>query len=143
MNKTVLIVVSGLIVILVAYVLMSGEDEMQQANTQETSVQNSVQNKEPKGSMGESEENVINMLAGNIFFDVSTINAKVGEKVVLDIRSEGQHTFTIDELGVNEFLPNGKTTRVEFTPTESGTYRYYCAIPGHAEAGQVGTLIVQ
>ena len=31
---------------------------------------------------------------------------------------------------------------VTFTPTESGTYEFYCTISGHREAGMVGTLVV-
>jgi len=37
---------------------------------------------------------------------------------------------------------DGVTTRVTFTPKTAGTYTYYCAIPGHTEAGQIGSLIV-
>ncbi len=83
------------------------------------------------------------MLAGSFFFNPKTLNAKIGEKVVLDITAAGQHTFTISELGVNTVLFNGKTTRVEFTPSQSGTFTYFCSIPGHREAGQVGILKVE
>lgn len=85
----------------------------------------------------------ISMSAGSFFFSSKTLGAKVGEKVALDITATGQHTFTIDELGVNVPLPHGKTTRVEFTPSKSGTFTYYCAIPGHREAGQIGSLTVE
>jgi uncharacterized cupredoxin-like copper-binding protein len=37
--------------------------------------------------------------------------------------------------------PNAKAT-VQFTPTAAGTYQFYCAEPGHKEAGMVGTLTV-
>ncbi len=92
---------------------------------------------------GTREQEPISMSAGTFFFNPKTLNAKVGEEVSLEIAAAGQHTFTVDELGVNIPLPNGKTTRVEFTPTQSGTFTYYCAIPGHREAGQIGTLKVE
>lgn len=36
----------------------------------------------------------------------------------------------------------GMSALVTFTPTEPGTYEFYCAVPGHREAGMVGTVIV-
>ena len=39
-------------------------------------------------------------------------------------------------------MPSGKPALALFTPTTPGTYTFYCHIPGHREAGMVGTLIV-
>jgi uncharacterized cupredoxin-like copper-binding protein len=36
----------------------------------------------------------------------------------------------------------GATGTVTFTPTEPGTYEYFCTVAGHKEAGMVGTLTV-
>ena len=35
-----------------------------------------------------------------------------------------------------------KQVTVTFTPTDPGTYEFYCTIPGHREAGMVGSLVV-
>ena len=32
---------------------------------------------------------------------------------------------------------------ITFTPSASGTYHYPCPVPGHAEKGMTGTLIVR
>lgn len=88
-------------------------------------------------------ESVIKMDSDSFSFAPAVIQAQVGEPVRIDVASEGEHTFTIDELGVNVFTPNDKTTRVEFTPEKAGTFEFYCAVPGHREAGQVGTIVVQ
>jgi plastocyanin len=80
--------------------------------------------------------------SGAFFFSVKEIQTAVGETVKLDISSQGVHTFTIDELDVDVRTPHGETTRVEFVATKKGTFQYYCAIPGHREAGQVGILVV-
>ena len=85
----------------------------------------------------------VTMIAKSFSFTPDTIQARTGEPVSIDITATGQHTFTVDELGVNIVLPHGETTRVEFTPDKPGTYEFYCAIPGHRGAGQVGTLTVE
>ncbi|MCH7828479.1 cupredoxin domain-containing protein [Patescibacteria group bacterium] len=85
----------------------------------------------------------VSMSARSFAFSPETLKARVGESIVLEVQATGQHTFTIDELGVNVSLPHGKTTRVEFTPSQTGTFTYYCAVPGHRNAGQIGTLTVE
>ena len=75
-------------------------------------------------------------------FIPDVIEVKTGEKAKLHIRSSGDHTFVINELGVNVQTPAGKTTTVEFTPNQKGAFKYYCSIPGHREAGMEGTLVV-
>ena len=108
----------------------------------------------PEDSMSESatgadipqatvaEDGVIQMRSGSFFFSPDAISAKVGQEVQIDITSSGLHTFTIDELGVDVPTQDGVTTRVTFTPDKAGTYTYYCALPGHREGGQIGTLTV-
>ena len=39
--------------------------------------------------------------------------------------------------------PGGGSGTLEFTPTEPGEYEYYCTVPGHKEAGMLGTLVVE
>ncbi len=40
-------------------------------------------------------------------------------------------------------MPSGKPAVALFTPTKPATYTFYCAVPGHKEAGMKGTLIVE
>ncbi len=140
MNKTALVIVIGLVILVGGYFLLNGSYQEPAAPAplpqQQTGGATPPQIAAPSGL-------VISMSAANFSFNPKTLNAKVGEKVVLDITAAGQHTFTISELGINTVLFNGKTTRVEFTPLKSGTFTYFCSIPGHREAGQVGTLKVE
>ena len=95
------------------------------------------------GPPGEAPQgDAIALRAGNFFFSPEALTVTVGEEVVLDIRSTGTHTFTIDELGVNVRFGTGKAT-VRFTPDRPGQFEYYCAIPGHRERGMIGTLTVE
>jgi len=47
-----------------------------------------------------------------------------------------------NKLTVHVSADPGKTGSVEFTPTQSGTYTYYCTVAGHREAGMVGKVVV-
>lgn len=79
----------------------------------------------------------------SFFFNPDVFRVKRGEKVTVNVRARGDHTFVIDELKVNAKTPDGITTKIEFTPEKEGAFRYYCDKPGHKEAGQTGTMIVE
>ncbi|WRQ72928.1 MAG: cupredoxin domain-containing protein [Methanosarcinales archaeon Met12] len=70
----------------------------------------------------------IEMASGNFFFNPNSITVKKGESVRISFTNVGIHTFTIDELGVDVPL-RGSSPVVEFVPTKTGTFQFYCAIP--------------
>jgi len=84
----------------------------------------------------------ISMQAGNFFFSPNSLTVAKGQQVKFNIQNTGFHTFTIDELGVNISLSGSGNYTAEFTPTQSGTFEYYCAVPGHREGGMFGNLKV-
>ncbi|MDP9469699.1 MAG: plastocyanin/azurin family copper-binding protein, partial [Chloroflexota bacterium] len=54
------------------------------------------------------------------------------------------HNFEVTDLGINVDMPAGETVTATIPADAApGTYEFICNIPGHAEAGMVGTLIVQ
>jgi plastocyanin len=61
--------------------------------------------------------------------------------VLVDNEDLFWHTFTIDELDVDVRVPVSAKRRAVFT-APPGTYRFYCAIPGHEAIGMKGTLTV-
>lgn len=95
----------------------------------------------------------------DIAYSETAITARAGEEITLEFDNTGalEHTFTIDDIeaeGIPEeyssdswdidvFLQAGQTATLTFTPSEAGEYEFYCTIPGHEEAGMVGTLTVQ
>lgn len=78
-------------------------------------------------------------------FDHQQWTAKAGETVTLrlDNPTSVPHSFDIDELNVHVLMPTSDSSIAIFRPTAAGTYTYYCKLPGHREAGMVGTLVVE
>lgn len=72
------------------------------------------------------------------------LTVKVGETVKIRLSSDDSpHTFTIDELGVDEEFTWGKDKDISFVAGKKGTFKFYCRVPGHKEGGMVGTLVVE
>lgn len=73
------------------------------------------------------------------------LKANLGDTVKLTFSSgEGAaHNFYIDELGLKsaDVSGPGNSIQVEFTVDKEGTFVYYCAIPGHRQAGMEGKFI--
>jgi uncharacterized cupredoxin-like copper-binding protein len=83
------------------------------------------------------------MVAYDIYFEPKEVTIPANTDVTFMIANEGvaPHNFSIDELGIDIDLPVGATEEVVIN-APAGEYEYYCNVPGHKEAGMVGTLIV-
>ena len=53
------------------------------------------------------------------------------------------HAFDINSLDIHVQLPPSSTTAVAIKPAGPGNVEFYCGVPGHREAGMVGTLSVE
>lgn len=87
----------------------------------------------------------VSLKAEDIKYDTTTMTAKVGQPVTVNIQNAGalEHSFVIDQFGVKlEHIQAGQAATITFTPTTAGTYEYYCDVPGHKDAGMKGTLTV-
>ncbi len=73
------------------------------------------------------------------------LKANVGDVVKITLFSgEGAgHNFYLDEFGVKsaDVTGLGNSVSVEFVVDKEGTFSYYCAIPGHRQAGMEGKFI--
>ena len=101
-------------------------------------------------------------------FEPSEIRVRMGEPVRLMMQNMGAtvHDFTVDEMpmmgggdqggthgggmrmtqgdyAMHMAVESHRDGMVEFTPTERGTYAFYCSVQGHREAGMAGTIIVE
>jgi nitrite reductase (NO-forming) len=75
-------------------------------------------------------------------FSPSDLEAHEGDiTIALHNLDAFPHDFTIDELGVKVAVDANATITETFSATP-GVYEFYCSIPGHREAGMVGTLTV-
>ena len=78
-------------------------------------------------------------------WEPDTIRVNPGDKLILHINNEDSydHGFAIDVFGVNRRLFPHSTTTIEFTPSISGKFNFYCSVPcGQGHYDQIGTLIV-
>lgn len=94
------------------------------------------------GREQESSVKEVSMVSGDLFFNPENLTLVKDQSVKITFQNTGSHTFTIDELGVHVVL-SGSSATVEFIPTQSGTFEYYCAVPGHREGGMFGSLTVE
>ena len=84
---------------------------------------------------------------GELKFDKTSLSAKAG-KVSIDFSNSSSlpHNVTIASSSgsvVNEtptFQGGSKTVTMTL---KAGTYKFYCTVPGHRQAGMEGTLTVQ
>lgn len=74
-----------------------------------------------------------------------TLHVAVGDTVEIELQSDegAEHDLVIDELGVASPKFSGSSKpKIRFTATRSGTFTYYCSIPGHRQIGMWGTIQV-
>ena len=73
------------------------------------------------------------------YFAPTFIKAKAGEKITLEMENEGNlpHTFTSDELAVDQQVDPGKSAKLTFTvPSDGQVFQFHCTF--HESAGMAG-----
>jgi len=152
MNKVTVMILGVLVIVGIGYFLIRGNNQVQpqtnlevpapgNENVEETVVNSTGTDETIVDSERQSEARKIDIVSRNFSYDPEFIETESGETIVINFQNSGIHTFTIDELGIDEPL-SGDSVIIEFTPERSGSFEYYCAIPGHKEQGMVGELIV-
>jgi len=96
----------------------------------------------------------------DIAFVETAVTADAGKPLTVNFKNTGalEHSLIFDlppandkagDVGVPAGWANGQGVAAGQSATLSlpglpaGQYRYYCAVPGHSEAGMVGTLTVK
>jgi len=70
------------------------------------------------------------------------------ELTLMSVTTITPHNFVLKELAVEQDVGAGKTVTVRFTPTQPGTFPFYCDkkllfLPSHREKGMEGRLEVR
>ena len=85
------------------------------------------------------------VVARDARFEPPDITVLEGRTVVLSFRNDDPvfHDWEVEGLAnVDAGARPGQTQRIRFRIDEPGTYRIVCTVPGHADAGMAGTLVV-
>lgn len=102
-----------------------------------------------KATMGAGNIQEITVQVESFFFKPSRVEVVVNVPVRLTLRSGAfiiPHNFSLHApeagIDVEKDIGHGKTAVVEFTPTKTGEYNFYCDKDSHAKKGMTGTLAV-
>jgi uncharacterized cupredoxin-like copper-binding protein len=86
----------------------------------------------------------VDIEAGELWFDPTTVEVTAGEPVNLRLVNTGEafHDLTVPAADVVLAAEAGDQAvgLVEFS--EAGRYEFYCSVPGHAQGGMRGTIVV-
>ncbi|GJM41087.1 MAG: hypothetical protein DHS20C20_13690 [Ardenticatenaceae bacterium] len=77
-------------------------------------------------------------------FHQDQVQVEAGQPVTLRlVNKDGYaHAFDMDEFDIHLPLAAKETSDLTFTPTQTGTFTFYCGAPGHEAAGMIGSLTV-
>jgi soluble P-type ATPase/plastocyanin len=88
----------------------------------------------------------ISVHASDVAFSPATVRIRAGETVVVEFVNDDPVFHDWEVIGVANVDAGarpGQVQRIRFTIDRPGTYAIECSVEGHAEAGMVGTLVVE
>ena len=101
-----------------------------------------VQPEEPEGEATEEGGGGLVLTMADLAYDQTSLMVEPGDTITLVNEDPMVHDVTVDELDLQATA--GPEETVEFTIPDdaSGTYVFYCSIPGHREAGMEGSIMI-
>jgi plastocyanin len=89
---------------------------------------------------GKGSSAAIELEADDFYFNPTFVKAATGQKVTVEVKNEGKaaHTFTVDQLGIDQQVDPGKTAKVEVQLPSSGAVAWYCRF--HRARGMQGAF---
>ena len=141
---TRLTIAGGLLALIVAVLVACGSDSGE-AEPSDSAVQTNTKPATAAPSIPEGAVRVINKDvggSGTYEFDPTKLTFNVGQEVTFALKAETEfHTFTVDELGIDQEMDAGETKIFNFTFSKAGVYKLFC-IP-HESLGMVGEIVVE
>lgn len=94
-------------------------------------------------SAGAEDATVLEVNLGRFVLEPAVLEAPAGDLVlqITNTDPEMVHDFVVHGKGTKPLAP-GESQTLEIPDVEAGQYRMWCDMPGHAAAGQSGTLVV-
>ncbi|HEV2426508.1 MAG TPA: cupredoxin domain-containing protein [Terriglobia bacterium] len=92
-----------------------------------------------------SQETTIQMTARKYRFEPAVVTVKQGTRVKLTITAvDHDHGFQLAAYGINQKLPKGVPTTVEFSADNAGTFPFNCSVfCGLGHSKMKGKLVVE
>lgn len=86
---------------------------------------------------------VVQIELGDLFLEPSEVTAAPGP-LTIRVTNTGaaDHNLAIDGIGTTAMLGPGETGTIEVPDAAAGTYDMLCEVPGHADGGMRGTLVI-
>ncbi len=75
-----------------------------------------------------------------------TLHVKKGDVVNVTLINSGiqPHDFTLEGYNIKtKVLTSGQSDSIVFTADKTGTFTYYCSVPGHRDLGMAGQFVVE
>lgn len=112
--------------------------------------QRQVGTREARATPLASGKQQIRVILDSFYFEPNRILVEANKPVEIVLKGDTLligHNFSLHapETGIDvdqDVSPRGEA-RVQFTPTKSGEYRFFCHKDKHAQKGMVGVLVVQ
>lgn len=147
MNKLVLFIIVILVVATGGYFLLRGSYQAPSPVVMPT-VTPEKQTEQPTSTTVEVpvKAKEVTVIGTEFSFSPASINVKAGERVKITFKNTGgaPHNLILEGLGIEtKTISGGQTDVVEFTAPSSGTYNFFCSIPGHRASGMEGALKVE
>lgn len=150
-TKTIGIIIVVFVVIVGGYFLLRGSYQVPTSAPIQTPTARPEETQKPEKTLPTTQTPAsgiteISVVGTEFSFNPASINVKVGEKVKLTFKNDGRapHNLTIEGLNVGtKTISGGQTDVIEFTAMTSGTYAFFCSVPGHRASGMEGNLKVE
>lgn len=134
------------LVVLAGYSLLKGGYRAPDPTPTPPAVAPSPEVEVPSPEVPTAEVREITVSGTEFSFSPSSITVSAGGRVKITFRNIGgaSHNLVVEGLGVStNTIGGGQQDILEFTAPASGTYTFFCSVPGHRAAGMVGNLIVE